>query len=245
MKKILFIFLVLSIAICTSGCIKYDYDLEIKKTGEVIFKETEAINLKTAQNYNKYFPGIIIKKIENRVKLLDEKGIQARKYLEIPYSGTTITRKANTIKNFSSDMLPYGFVTEDSSPIKYKENNFLTTNYKIDLKYDLEKAIEKTARISQGIDYINAIPSSISENYIDNTAAKLTIKIPYKPYKHNATRILEYNTYEWDLAREGVQEINIEYNKYNTSILTIIFTLLLSILGVAYLWVRLKNDYKI
>ena len=245
MKKFLFIFLVLSIAICTSGCVKYDYNLEITKAGEVIFKETEAVNLGTLKSYNRYFPKIVNERVDERIKLLNEKGIQTTKYLNDSYCGTTITRKANNIKNFSKDMMPYGFSSEDRSPIKHKETNFLTTNYKINLKYNLDNALEKTTRISQGYEFINKIPSSEYEEYMNKTEAKLTIKVPFKPYKHNANKIVDFNTYEWNLAKEGVQDIYIEYNKYNTSMLSIIFTLIISIFGVLYLWLRLKYDNRI
>ena len=62
--------------------------------------------------------------------------------------------------------------------------------------------------------------------------AELTIKIPVKATKNNAHKVISDKEYQWDLSGENMTvEIVLEYEKYDFSMLAMIFSLLAVVIG--------------
>lgn len=72
--------------------------------------------------------------------------------------------------------------------------------------------------------------------------AELTIKVPKKPKKHNATKVLSDTEYQWNLVSEKQPvEIVIEYEKYEFATFAMVLSLVLLFLVLAIIFNKTKD----
>ena len=158
---------------------------------------------------------------ENVEENLEKDDFKVENYRESNYTGLKRS-KIYDIKTFKQEKLPAGFGSKKLNPFEIKEG-FLKNTLDIQLSYNYKKAQENMEKVSNltNINNFNSIEETSDtdilqqDKTIDNEteditedtsssmlednpemkpSADLTIKIPYKTIKHNATRII--NDYE-------------------------------------------------
>ena len=141
MKKFLFTILILSIVFTTTGCVKYDYNIDISKKGEVSVKQIHCIKKDTIESK------LLIKKIADRflenAKVLEKNGYKTGAYADNEYKGFKVSKDFTLLSDFKKEDLPKGFSTSQKTPIIVKEENFAMKKYIINLDYDIDVAQQK------------------------------------------------------------------------------------------------------
>lgn len=88
----------------------------------------------------------------------------------------------------------------------------------------------------------NGFSGSVSNSNIPNPDITLTIKLPVKAIKHNATRILQDNEYQWDLfVLNSDVDINLEYTKPSNNITEIMISISMLLLLIVLVFIYIKN----
>ena len=250
----------------TTGCIKCSYNFEIDKNGNLMITETSAINDKMLKTV---IPdeNDLKRQLYDARKDLEKDGFKVENYRESNYTGLKRS-KIYDIKTFKQEKLPAGFGSKKLNPFEIKEG-FLKNTLDIQLSYNYKKAQENMEKVSNltNINNFNSIEETSDtdilqqDKTIDNEteditedtsssmlednpemkpSADLTIKIPYKTIKHNATRIINDNEYQWELATQGDVNITLKAEKINWSnIIGTLFVLVALIVGLIF-W----NKYK-
>ena len=252
-KKILMLVFAIMFAIFASGCVKYSTRIEIDKNDKLVLSQKILIDKKTIQESGYEFDieklseqlGDYI--IKNRQKQYETNGYQLNDYEDSNFTGESFTKKHRKAEYLNVEELPDGFMLPNDAkkPIDIKRGPF-GAKYKIDLKYDPKKAKQLNENIytaAKSEANIVGVDEEQIKNMSQNAVAELTIKIPKKAKKHNATSVNEAtHEYYWNLGNPadedklGSNEIILEYQK--TNFLSLIFVLLL-IIGTIY--VRNKN----
>lgn len=91
----------------------------------------------------------------------------------------------------------------------------------------------------------NGFSGSSSNDDIPNPDITLTIKIPTKATKHNATKVINNYEYQWDLfVLNSNVDINLEYTKQSKNItgIAMIVSMLLLLAVFGFIYIKSKND---
>ncbi len=84
--------------------------------------------------------------------------------------------------------------------------------------------------------YLNSVPGL-------KPVFEMTIKIPEKAIKHNATKVISDTEYYWDFSNSnGIAEVVLEYKKFDFSSLGPIFSVLIIAVIMGAAFVMFKND---
>lgn len=143
MKKLLLlpVFLIL---LCTTGCMKYSYNIEIDNKDNIKIAEIEAINLSVMESFGDEVTDEMEKSFEKSKKEYENAGYSVENYKDDIYTGLKRT-KEYTLSAYHINNLPDGFVSKNEEPVLIKKGFFKNT-YSIDLKYDMSRASQKQAK---------------------------------------------------------------------------------------------------
>lgn len=272
MKKKLFVLVSLFILIFTTGCIqqKDDYIIMIDKNDNVVLSETVGIAYLGTDDNNEMLDYILsaIKKVKGI------KGFSKKDYREGEYVGFIQTKDGILLSDVRPNDLMPGLKFA-SRTFAEKDNGFLKDTYKIHLKYNYVKAyneINKRVSASQNNEGVEKhVLTALNPIFIDNTDGThtikstyyedgfsgtssinvpnpkitLTIKIPAKATKHNATKVISESEYQWDLfALNTDVDINLEYSKPSQNIagLLVISSLFLLLVLLGLIYIKHKED---
>ena len=232
-----FLFYLLSIAILTSGCIKYTYNIEIDNKDVVHITEIDSMRSSFIKKLDEERNKKIQYAIDIKKTNLTNEKYEIEDFDDGKYKGLKSVRHIK-LSRFSDLYLPQGFSTPQNRPIVvsksfYKKTYSILLNYNI--KYATRNMIDNFSTFSdpeeedEKIDSLHKRIKPVSE---------LTIKIPAKAISHNADEVLNNNEYKWNLISNKPIDISIKYEKINW--LNIFLTLLM-IFTVILLITAIKN----
>lgn len=238
MKKSLYILTIFIIAICLSGCVKYNANMEIKKDKSMDFSIIYAMD-------TQYFGDQEVLTEENR-KELEEEGFKVTDYQEDTMKGFTLTKSIKNIDELSTtENTDYSLsnIEEDKDKEMFKvEKGFFKNKYIANFKFDTEdSAITEEGTnggtitdgysdgtIEENPDSYSDFPMDSTEGYNDssmddfsnmatsNLDLSLNVTLPYQAISNNATKTENDNkTLSWDLTSSEIETINFEFELYN------------------------------
>lgn len=203
MKRVIKLFSIITLLILSSGCVKYDFSVNVGKDKSVAFEYVLAIDVSKSENINEE---IISKDDESKYR---EKGYNVTEYNEGNYKGIKLSKKFNNIDEISYvyDIKEYILGSdEDNNFVDFfkVDKNVYKNMYFIDLKFSSE---ESTNSLSKDYDI-----GDISE-YLEGS---FSITVPYNYYKNNATSVSnDGHTLTWDLTKLNGENIELEFEIYN------------------------------
>lgn len=227
MKKSLYILTIFIIAICLSGCVKYNANMEIRKDKSMDFSIVYAMD-------TQYFGDQEVLTEENR-KELEEEGFKVTNYQEDTMKGFTLTKSIENIDELSTtENTDYSLsnIEEDKEMFKV-EKGFFKNKYIANFKFDTEDSAiteEETSdgTIEENPDSYSDFPMDSTEGYNDssmddfsnmatsNLDLSLNVTLPYQAISNNATKTENDNkTLSWDLTSSEIETINFEFELYN------------------------------
>ena len=236
MKKSLYILTIFIIAICLSGCVKYNANMEIRKDKSMDFSIVYAMD-------TQYFGDQEVLTEENR-KELEEEGFKVTNYQEDTMKGFTLTKSIKNIDELSTtENTDYSLsnIEEDKEMFKV-EKGFFKNKYIANFKFDTEDSAiteEETSdgtitdgysdgTIEENPDSYSDFPMDSTEGYNDssmddfsnmatsNLDLSLNVTLPYQAISNNATKTENDNKIlSWDLTSSEIETINFEFELYN------------------------------
>lgn len=236
MKKSLYILTIFIVAICLSGCVKYNANMEIRKDKSMDFSIVYAMD-------TQYFGDQEVLTEENR-KELEEEGFKVTDYQEDTMKGFTLTKSIKNIDELSTtENTDYSLsnIEEDKEMFKV-EKGFFKNKYIANFKFDTEDSAiteEETSdgtitdgysdgTIEENPDSYSDFPMDSTEGYNDssmddfsnmatsNLDLSLNVTLPYQAISNNATKTENDNkTLSWDLTSSEIETINFEFELYN------------------------------
>ena len=229
--KLLFIFCLLSMAILTSGCIKYRYSIVIDNNNNVGVSEITTIDSSIVDNADPVIKQALNKGLNQKISNMSDEKYSVVKVKEGVYIGLKSYKKHKMSKFLDTD-LPEGFTSTQVHPIVVKKS-FYKTKYSMSLKYDVKYAT-KTILINSGIS-LNDIKDRIEPSYPKKPLAELVIKIPTRAISHNANQVISDKEYKWSLMSKTPLNIEITYEKLNwfNIVLTVLVIIVVALLIVA------------
>lgn len=238
MKKSLYILTIFIVAICLSGCVKYNANMEIKKDKSMDFSIIYAMD-------TQYFGDQEVLTEENR-KELEEEGFKVTDYQEDTMKGFTLTKSIKNIDELSTtENTDYSLsnIEEDKDKEMFKvEKGFFKNKYIANFKFDTEDSAITEEGTSDGTitdgysdgtieenpDSYSDFPMDSTEGYNDssmddfsnmatsNLDLSLNVTLPYQAISNNATKTENDNkTLSWDLTSSEIETINFEFDLYN------------------------------
>lgn len=238
MKKSLYILTIFIVAICLSGCVKYNANMEIKKDKSMDFSIIYAMD-------TQYFGDQEVLTEENR-KELEEEGFKVTDYQEDTMKGFTLTKSIKNIDELSTtENTDYSLsnIEEDKDKEMFKvEKGFFKNKYIANFKFDTEDSAITEEGTSDGTitdgysdgtieenpDSYSDFPMDSTEGYNDssmddfsnmatsNLDLSLNVTLPYQAISNNATKTENDNkTLSWDLTSSEIETINFEFELYN------------------------------
>lgn len=238
MKKSLYILTIFIVAICLSGCVKYNANMEIKKDKSMDFSIIYAMD-------TQYFGDQEVLTEENR-KELEEEGFKVTDYQEDTMKGFTLTKSIKNIDELSTtENTDYSLsnIEEDKDKEMFKvEKGFFKNKYIANFKFDTEDSAITEEGTSDGTitdgysdgtieenpDSYSDFPMDGTEGYNDssmddfsnmatsNLDLSLNVTLPYQAISNNATKTENDNkTLSWDLTSSEIETINFEFDLYN------------------------------
>ena len=127
MKKA-FLILACTLALFTTGCVKYSYNIEIDNKDNISVSETEAINAKLIKSFSPNADVEMKKKLEEKKPELEKDGYTVESYDDGTFIGLKRTKNYE-ISSYDSSNLPKGFLATGKAPIE-KDKKFFKTTYK-------------------------------------------------------------------------------------------------------------------
>jgi hypothetical protein len=222
MKKFLLLIALVFITITTSGCIKCSYNIEIDKKDNVKFTETQAIDLSLFKSYGGAEVDQLIKQsFDEQSKQFESEGYKVEPFTDDKYNGIKLSKEYK-IDSMKNNDLPKGFASKIEKPILVK-SGFFNDKYTIHLIYDYSKIMDNTNQqnIAQPNQGLSSAPSQQELQEFNKSMENmfkpqldLTIKLPQKPKKQNATKVISDTEYQWTLSSSEVTDIFIEYEKF-------------------------------
>ena len=250
MKKI-FILSVFLLLVCTTGCMKYSYNIEIDNKDNINVSEIEAINMNVIETFGGEAAGEIEKSFDENKEEYEKEGYKVEKYKDDKFSGLKHS-KQYTVTTYSTYNLPEGFAAKNKQPITV-ENGIFKNTYTIDLSYDMKKTAKKQSQNSlcsgcnansdfdddddsQDMDNLDKMTKMFGSESGMMPVIDLTIKIPSKAIENNAKEVTAENEYKWNLMSNKPVDIHIKYEKTNwlSIILISVFAILIIAIVVAY-----------
>lgn len=240
MKKSLYILTIFIVAICLSGCVKYNANMEIKKDKSMDFSIVYAMD-------TQYFGDQEVLTEENR-KELEEEGFKVTNYQEDTMKGFTLTKSIENIDELSTtENTDYSLSNIEEDKDKDKEmfkveKGFFKNKYIANFKFDTEDSAITEEGTSDGTttdgysdgtieenpDSYSDFPMDGTEGYNDssmddfsnmatsNLDLSLNVTLPYQAISNNATKTENDNkTLSWDLTSSEIETINFEFELYN------------------------------
>lgn len=264
MKKVFLILLVSTITFICTGCVKFDYNIEINKDNKINISQTQGFNVKFFRAISPGFDNGFKKSVDVLTDRYDKLGYETSLYEDDAFSGLTIARNGLTFKQ-AKEFLPSGFSGDENSFTVSK--GLVKNSYRVHLYYDIKEALKNPDIVSaqrenpttvimspdRESQYINGQlvdMTAIRDNYAAIEGEKpsvvpvstLKIKIPAKAKSSNATKVINDNEYQWDLSsKDKPVEIILEYETVDFSKLGVALSLILLLGAVFYMVAKVQK----
>lgn len=207
MKNKLKIFCILCLTILMSGCVKYNFKMEVGKDDSFTFAITTAIDKTMTENGTTTID-------EEEEAAIKAKGFTIEDYEDEKWKGSIVTKKFDNIDDISSKEEVIVDINDildsEKEDIKYyfqKDGDTYKANFIVNLVDETAENGETTPEEDQ---YIQQVVSTMDLKY--------EVTLPVKPVKNNATSVSEDGmTLTWNLEFGKANLINFEFKKYNTA----------------------------
>ncbi len=262
-RKTIKIFLIAIILLFSSGCVKFNANMEIKKDKSMDFNIIYAIDKNFLDGEK------IIDDDEKRE--LEEAGCIVKDYSEDNMEGVSILYKVANIDSISTnkenvkfDLSAITDKNKDTKLFKIKKGIFKNT-YEVKLEVNSSDALNSEEEFTNtdtdddnyDYDYIDEsddIDSSMTgdelseslEQYMKNMDLKFSVKLPYKAISNNATSTKDSDKeLTWNLAelKDG-QYVEFKFSLYNVSNIAIALVIILVIVVGVILFTRKNKTLK-
>ncbi len=141
------------------------------------------------------------------------------------------------LNNVSDNQDSDGFAMQTPEPTEEQESNIVSKTSETDSEtgevietttYDNGMTVTTRKNPAQEEKFGKALGSALAETPGLKPVSELTIKIPKKATNHNATKVISDTEYYWDLTGESQPvEIILEYEKFDSAILSILISVLI------------------
>lgn len=246
-KKILYFSLLMLIIISTTGCIKFNSTMTIRKDKSLDFSIIYAMD-------SAYLGDNELLTSENKSDL-EKKGFQVSNYEEGSMKGFNIKRNIKNIDFISSDKdTTYnlsGLVdnSEDNKYVFKVKKGLFKNKYTADFKFDTSNSINDTetdidSDFSNGdtsIEYDNNDMPDLSNLSNMNMDLSFKVNLPYPAKENNATNSTNNNKeLTWNLTSNNQENIKFEFELYNMT--TIYITIgIFAIIIIFIIVIIIKN----
>ena len=207
--------------LCLSGCVNIETNISIDRHGNAVLEEQTLLKQETLQVVNLFENDFSVDNAVNKIKELNDPNITAEKFEQDNHTVIKITKKFYNIQkqdiNFNELFMEDCVDTQLGSGRFVDVNkNFFTTNYNFNFNINMQEDIE----------YVHP---------------KLTLSIPVKAKKHNATSVdSQKHIYTWEINKPE-QNVFLSYTILNIgNVLLCTFLVLLILLG-SILIISLKS----
>lgn len=215
MKKFLLFLSLLLVVISTSGCIKYEYTIDIDKKNNIAFSQVSAFNTKTIEELSKEatVKGCSYDELKESV---EKEGFIASVYNKDGYKGVKADKKYN-MKSFK---LPNGFKSNTETPFEMKSSmggakKTYSINWQYDIK-DTEKSDDNAMaeqeinrynndNLWSGVKYNNDNDEIVSKDI--STDEETGITTEKTVYKSGAVATCSYNKKEMEQTSQQMSDM--------------------------------------
>ena len=210
MKKSMKLLAILLFVVLMSGCVKYNFKMEVGKDKSVTIEIIDAID-KEYSSYGSY---------ETEATAAEAKGFSKTAYEDEEWIGYTLTKKYNNINDISSEdpvtvELMDILSSDKEEPKAYfqKKNGLFKTTYIANF----------TVNISDDEADDSSTTEDEDESSSDGEDISYTIILPVKADDNNATIVSEDGkTLTWTLSSEKLNTIKYEFSMMNTTMIIIV-----------------------
>jgi len=245
-KKIFYILILISIVITTTGCLKFNTTMNIKKDKSLEFSVIYAIDTAYAGEEELLS--------SQQKSELEKKGFQVQKYEEGSMRGFTAKRNIKNIDAISSnsadtyDLSSLVDTKEDNKYLFKVKKGLFKNKYKAKFKIDSSNnTLDNSGNSDSTIEYdTNTIDNSelpdLSNLANMNMDLSFNITLPYPAKMNNATNSKNNNKeLNWNLTSNMSDNIEFEFELYN---LTTIYITLGSITLIIILIILINKSKK-
>lgn len=211
-KNLILMLIICSISFFVSGCIKIDTEINIDKKGHVVVSDKVLIDkqlLALSNMSSEHF-------YQQQIKFLNgNPDVQTSQIDEGDYTGTKFVSKFKNLNNIfllAKYFNPNIFDKNDYKFVKISKNIY-NTNYKLDWNANFRELKDENGK------------RMFTPDTADYISSKLTINIPTKAIKTNATSVINDGlTHVWNFYVKNNYSIQLEFNiiNYINVVLTII-----------------------
>ena len=248
MKKSLLLIIAILFCFLTSGCSKHSYNFVIDDSGYVTITEIRGVETEILKYYGKAIGEALSEKINTAKEQLKAEGYIVKDYKDDSFIGFKLI-KVIRIKDLTQKDLPEGFFSDDEAPVKCRHDG-LKKICSVNLKYDFNIIRNQNTELNHQLENYNNNPPPPQENmeYNPNNGEmnnysnepspeeminlqglppvlELSIKIPQEATKHNAKEVIKGLEYKWDLSQNEINDIKIDYVRYDKNIILTIFAI--------------------
>jgi len=236
MKKLKLLLMLLVVGVISSGCVKFNANMDIKKDKSMDFTIIYALD----KNYFSGEDGISV----DEFKEIEKSGFKVESYKDENMEGVKLTKSIRNIDDVSSDEdVEYslsGIMGEDANQKLFKvKKGLLKNTYTAKFTFNAnESGLTDDDEESNFVDDDNldtdtlgdenedALFNSDGENNLDltnmtsNLDLSFNVTLPYKVIKSNATKTEDNNKkLSWTLTATGSDAIEFEFSIYNMNLI--------------------------
>ena len=228
-KNICLLIILFCMSFCLTGCVKYDVNITLDRNGNATITNSTML-----QNEAMAYIGDELSARINEINNNAGGDVVAEKITGDGYTGIKVSYKVsdvseNDIKNDYADVIDMYKTNHNSGNIIDVKKGFFTTTYDIDSTVDFS---------------VNPETGRRDTTFLDMLRSTLTINIPNKAGKHNATKV-ENNghTYIWEYNTSAPENVIVlHYTVLN--ILNIALVILLSAVILAIILITVCKNKK-
>lgn len=135
MKKIFFAALICSLTFICTGCVKFDYNIEINNKDEIKISETKGVTFEEFKSGA--FREALKSELANTIQQYKDKGFTVSEVNEEDFAAISLSKDKLTFKQ-AKESLPKGFKEDSSFEVS---KGLVKKSYKVHLLYDLPEAV--------------------------------------------------------------------------------------------------------
>lgn len=218
-NKIKSVGLLVVLAFCLTGCVKFNTNMSIHKDKSMDFEMIYALDTSMFGSEE------VISTDDEDIKAMEDKGFKVEKYSENSLSGIRLTKNIKNIDKISntedSEFSLSGILdTNDEYLFKVKKGLFKNI-YTAKLKFDSSDSSLDNGSSDLDDDYDSDTDMDFGDSFdysslMNNLDLSVSVSLPYKAISSNATSTANNDKdLTWKLNAQNVQYIEFEFALYN------------------------------
>lgn len=241
MKKRIELFLILSIALISTGCMKMEVSMGIHKDKSMDFSMIQAIDMEAMSQFGDAGATTTNEMTEEEIKEMEEtSGFKVEEYKEDSFEGYKMTKtfanidKISNEEEIETDLSALTSTEEDEQQFFQVKRGLFKNTYKAKLKSSDSEDMQDQIGSSEDSSELQGFDTSSLTSQLD---FNLSVNLPYKAISSNAMEVTnDGKTLVWNLLELKDEAVEFEFELYNTTVIyvtlgiTIGFILVLIIL---------------